>query len=161
MDVWIDARISLLEQAKIQAQVLVPVLRALRAELGKARADAIVLGALREWSRAMFRRIGETIPGTPREKWETMNAAVLPRIGNDVDVETLRQDDEALDFNVTGCRYADFFRQLGEPELGVVLMCEADRHMEEVAASEVSLARSQTIMTGASHCDFRFKMKRT
>ena len=25
------------------------------------------------------------------------------------------------EINITGCRYADFFQQIGEPELGVVL----------------------------------------
>src|SRR5258707_4581257 len=41
--------LSLLEKTPIQAQVLVPVLRALRSELGKEKADAIVKQALRGW----------------------------------------------------------------------------------------------------------------
>ena len=36
-DYMIDSRLSLLDKTRIQAQVLVPVLRALRAELGKER----------------------------------------------------------------------------------------------------------------------------
>ena len=39
-DYLLDPRLSLLDKTRIQAQVLVPVLRALRAELGKDRADA-------------------------------------------------------------------------------------------------------------------------
>ena len=42
MDITINPEISLLDQVKMQAQVLVPVLRALRAELGKERADRLV-----------------------------------------------------------------------------------------------------------------------
>ena len=45
-DYMVDPRLSLLDKTRIQAQVLVPVLRALRAELGKERADAIVKDAL-------------------------------------------------------------------------------------------------------------------
>src|SRR5581483_461371 len=41
-DYLIDNRLSLLDKTKIQAQVLVPVMQALRAELGKDKADAIV-----------------------------------------------------------------------------------------------------------------------
>jgi hypothetical protein len=41
-DYMVDPRLSLLDKTRIQAQVLVPVLRALRSELGKQRADAIV-----------------------------------------------------------------------------------------------------------------------
>ena len=41
-DYLVDPKLSLLDKTRIQAQVLVPVLRALRSELGKAKADAIV-----------------------------------------------------------------------------------------------------------------------
>jgi hypothetical protein len=60
---------------------------------------------------------------------------------------------------ITGCRYADFFRALGEPELGAVLLCEADNHMVEVGSPEVEMTRTQTIMKGAKYCEFRYRMK--
>ena len=41
-DYLVDPKVSLLDKTRIQAQVLVPVLRALRAELGNDKADAIV-----------------------------------------------------------------------------------------------------------------------
>ena len=40
-DYMIDSRLSLLDKTRIQAQVLVPLLQALRAELGREKADAI------------------------------------------------------------------------------------------------------------------------
>lgn len=159
MEIEINESISLLDQAKIQAQVLVPVLRALRAELGEERANRLVTDALRDWSREMFHRIGATKPGSPKDRWAAMNAEAMPRIGSDVDFELLKQDREAFEFNVTGCRYADFFRQLGEPDLGAVLLCEGDFHMVEVGQPEVELERTQTIMKGARYCDFRYRMK--
>jgi hypothetical protein len=159
MDIITNPQISLLDQVKIQAQVIVPLLKALRTELGEERANKLVTTALREWSRDMFLRIGALMPGTPREKWEALNAAAMPRIGADVDFQMLKQEPEAMEFNVTGCRYADFFRALGEPELGAVLLCEADNHMVEVASTEVELTRTQTIMKGAQYCDFRYRMK--
>ena len=57
------------------------------------------------------------------------------------------------------CRYADFFRQIGEPELGMVLCCEDDFHCTEVGWLEVELTRTQTIMEGALYCDFRWQIK--
>ena len=159
MDIEINEDISLLDQAKIQAQVLVPVLKALRKEIGEKRANEIVSGALREWSRQMFLEVGARRPGTPKERWATLNAESIPRIGTDVEFEMLEQGPEAMEFNVTGCRYAEFFRALGEPELGAVLLCEADFHMVEVGNGEVELTRTQTIMKGAKYCDFRYRMK--
>ena len=43
----VDPKLSLLDKTRIQAQVLVPVLRALRSELGRVKVDAIVKQALR------------------------------------------------------------------------------------------------------------------
>jgi hypothetical protein len=59
----VDPKVSLLDKTRIQAQVLVPVLRALRAELGKDKGDAIVKQALRGWSRQLFAAIGDGIEG--------------------------------------------------------------------------------------------------
>jgi hypothetical protein len=47
-DYLVDPKVSLLDKTRMQAQVLVPVLRALRAELGKDKADAVVKQALRD-----------------------------------------------------------------------------------------------------------------
>ena len=96
--------IPLIEQAKIQAQVLVPLVKALQAELGQERADA-------------------------------------------------------FDLNVTGCRYAEFYNELGAPELGFLLVCSSDLPFAEGFGTGVQLARTQTIMQGASHCDFRYALK--
>ena len=65
-DYLVDPKLSLLDKTRIQAQVLVPVLRALRAELGKAKADSIVKQALRDWSKQLFVAIGNSVDGCPR-----------------------------------------------------------------------------------------------
>jgi hypothetical protein len=57
-DYLVDPKLSLLDKTRIQAQVLVPVLRALRAELGREKADAIAKEALRGWSKELFAAIG-------------------------------------------------------------------------------------------------------
>jgi L-2-amino-thiazoline-4-carboxylic acid hydrolase len=33
---------------------------------------------------------------------------------------------DALKIDVTACRYAEFYKELGEPELGFLLVCTAD-----------------------------------
>src|SRR5262245_32973144 len=58
--------IPLIEQVKIQAQVLVPLVRALQAELGEARANAIVRKALGD----LYRKYGE-------KWWRTQGARSL------------------------------------------------------------------------------------
>jgi hypothetical protein len=151
--------ISLLDEVKLQAQVLVPVLRAMRAELGKEKADALVGQALREWARTLYHRIGASKPGDARTKWDAVWDELRPRIGTAVDRELLRSDDEVREYNVTRCSYAEFFKALGEPELGALLLCDVDFHIAEVGAPAVEFRRTQTIMQGAPYCDFRYRFK--
>ena len=156
-DYLVDFRLSLLGKTRIQAQVLVPVLRALRSELGKERADAIVKQALRDWSKQLFAAVGDSVDGGPRRKWAAMHTALAEITGQEVTVEMRRHDKEALEFDITHCRFAEFFRALGEPELGALLICETDFDIAAAGGSEVSLTRDQTIMQGASSCTFRYK----
>jgi predicted ArsR family transcriptional regulator len=153
----VDPRLSLLDKTRIQAQVLLPVLRALRSELGKEKADAIVKQALRGWSKQLFTAVGETVDGSPRRKWAAMHTALGEITGPEVAVEMRRHDKEALEFDVTRCRFAEFFRALGEPELGALLICETDFDIAAAGGSEVSFTREQTIMQGAPSCTFRYK----
>ena len=153
----VDPGISLLDKTRIQAQVLVPVLRALRAELGKDKADAIVRQALRDWSKQLFAAIGQTIDGSPRRKWAAMQSALNEASAKEVEFEILRHDKEALDIDVTRCRFAEFFRALGEPELGALLICATDVDIASAGGGEVSLDRAETLMQGAPRCAFRYR----
>ena len=154
------ANLSLLDEVKLQAEVILPVLRALRAELGKPRADAIVGKALRQWARDLYHRIGDSKSGTPRQKWDAVWADDMrPRIGDAVDRDMLRDDGTVRDYNVTRCRYAEFFKGLCEPELGGILLCDSDFHIAEIGGADVEFKRTQTIMQGAPYCDFRYRFK--
>ena len=156
-DYLVDPKISFFDKTRIQAQILVPVLRALRAELGKDKADTIVRRALRDWSRELFAAIGDGVDGSARRKWATVQSAWNEATAKEAEFETLRHDQEALDIDVHRCRFADFFRALGEPELGALLICEADFDVAAVGGGAVSLERAQTIMKGAPSCTFRYK----
>jgi hypothetical protein len=156
-DYLVAPEISLLDKTRIQAQIIVPVLHALRAELGKDKADALVKQALRDWSRQLFAAIGEDIAGSPRRKWATVQSAWNEVSAREVEFEMLRHDKEALEFDVTRCRFAEFFHALGEPELGALLICAADFDITAVGGREVTFTRDQTIMQGAPSCTFRYK----
>lgn len=148
--------ISVLEQAKIQAQVLVPLVKALQAELGEERANAVVRKALGD----VYRRLGE-------QWWRAKNSehvgenmarafAAFAK-GDAIDYSVRAQALDTYEIDVTGCRYAQFYQELGEPELGFLLVCGLDFPFAEGFGADVKLTRTQTIMQGASHCDFRYK----
>ncbi|MCW5732540.1 MAG: L-2-amino-thiazoline-4-carboxylic acid hydrolase [Enhydrobacter sp.] len=156
-DYMVNPSLSLLDKTRLQAQVLVPVLHALRTELGKENADAIVKKALGAWSREMFATIGRDIDASPRRKWAVMQGHMNEVSGPSVEFETHRKDREAFEFDVTRCRFAEFFRALDEPELGALLACQTDFDIAAASGGEVSLERNQTIMQGAPSCTFRYK----
>ena len=146
--------IPLIERARIHARLLVPLVKALKAELGEQRANAIVRKALGE----QFRSFGETW-------WRAQAGADLGQkmasafdgfaAGDALDYDVVRQAPDAFDVNVTGCRFAQFYKELGVPELGFLLVCSGDFDTVE-GYGEVQLTRTQTIMQGASHCDFKY-----
>lgn len=158
-DFLVDPDISMLDKVKIQAQVLVPVVRALRTELGRDKADALVKGALRDWSKRLFAEIGKDIEGSPYRKFAAMNTALADVTMREVSFDMHRRDKQALEFDITSCRFAEFFRALGEPELGALLICHVDADIADAGGSEVSFSRTQTLMQGASCCNFRYKFE--
>jgi len=133
------------------------LLQALRAELGREKADAIARQALRDWSKQLFAAVGESVEGSSRRKWAAMHTALTEVTEREVTVEMRRHDEHALEFDVTHCRFAEFFRALGEPELGALLVCATDFDIVAAGGSDVGLTRDQTLMQGAPSCTFRYK----
>ena len=152
--------IPLIEQVKIQGQVLVPIVKALQAELGEERANAIVRKTLGD----LYRKYGEKWWRTQgaRNLGEKMASAFDRFAAEDaLDYEVVEQSQDAFEVNVTECRYAKFYKEIGAPELGFLLTCSADFSMAEGFGAGVQLTRTQTIMQGASHCDFRYTLEKS
>jgi L-2-amino-thiazoline-4-carboxylic acid hydrolase-like protein len=150
--------LPIIEQAKIQAQVLVPLVKALQLEMGEQRANALVRRALGD----VYRRYGE-------EFWRIKSEANIGKAmasafatfarGDALDYQVREQSQDLFAIDVTGCRYAEFYKELGEPELGFLLVCSADFLMAEGFGPDIVLTRTQTLMQGASHCNFRYSRR--
>jgi hypothetical protein len=80
--------------------------------------------------------------------------------GDAVDYSVRAQSQDTYEIDVTRCGYAQFFKELGEPGLGFLLVCGLDFPFAEGFGPDIKLARTQTIMQGASHCDFRYRRQR-
>jgi hypothetical protein len=152
----LNVSVSIIQQAKIQAQVLVPLVKAMQSELGEERANALVRSALAD----TYRRYGEEFLRAKNETnvGKLMASAFASYARDDaLDYAIIEQSEDVFGFDVTGCRYAEFYKELGEPELGFLLVCSADFDTAEGFGRDIQLTRTQTIMQGASHCDFRYK----
>jgi len=67
--------------------------------------------------------------------------------------------DAQLDYDMVHCAYADMYREMGLAEIGHLLSCNRDATFCTGYNPDMQLTRTQTIMQGASHCDFRYRMK--
>lgn len=146
--------IGVLKRREIEARVLLPVLERLAAEFGRERVFALARDVIVEVARAQGRELAGQMGGNTighfaasTENW---------RKGNAYEMDVLEQTADRYDFNVTRCRYAEMYRALGMAEVGELLSCNRDFALIEGFNPGIHLTRTQTIMEGAPHCDFRF-----
>jgi hypothetical protein len=141
-----------LEATKIQARAVIPIVKALEAELGKERAHAIVGRAIAENYVAWRDSRGFEPDSHPRTEAES---------GPDfpVDQDVVEDTETAYGHNITGCAFADYFRRIGEPEIGALMTCGVDFAAEAHMRPGWEFTRTQTRMQGAAHCDFRWRRK--
>jgi hypothetical protein len=147
-------RLPLLQQREVEARIVGPLIRAFCDELGVDRTLEVVRGVISD----LARRSGTDLARAAGEASLTAFAAALDRWkeGGALEIELLEASPERLSFNVTRCRYAEMYRALGLEDLGASLSCQRDFALIEGFNPDVRLTRTQTIMGGASHCDFRF-----
>ena len=150
--------LPILVQRRIEAAFAKEVFAEMRAELGEEAAKRILAAAVIRMARQAAAEIAKEAPDGPslahfqaiQPRWTAEDA---------LRIEVLRATETAFDFNVTRCRYAEMYRAMGLAELGAVLSCNRDGAFSEGYDPRLRLTRTQTIMGGADHCDFRYRME--
>ena len=141
-----------IDRVKIQAEVLVPLIKELETNLGKDRAHELVRRSIGEF----FHDMASNWVAERGSLGAILEFCTVSLGGDACDVEVREMSAEGMALDVTGYRYAKFFQQIGEPELGFLLLCSADFPVAE-SIPGVELKRTQTIMQGADFCDFRYR----
>ncbi len=149
--------LSLLERRRIEAGVLVPLIRALQAEFGAERVNELVGKTIRELARAQ----GEEIRRRTRiETIEDLKDRMKrgPISEGSLIVDVVEDDAVRFGFNVTRCKFVEMYEELGARDLGFLLSCNRDFASFEGMAPGLDFGRTQTRMEGAGHCDFRYRV---
>jgi hypothetical protein len=96
----------------------------------------------------------QTLPGFARglAAWSADGA---------LESEIVELTETAFAFDVSRCRYAEMYRALGMEDLGAMLSCNRDGSLIDGFNPNIEFTRTQTIMGGATHCDFRFAVRDT
>ena len=66
---------------------------------------------------------------------------------------------ERLEYDMTYCGYAEMYKEMGLAKIGHLLSCNRDGTFCDGYNPKMKLTRTQTIMEGADHCDFRYRME--
>lgn len=152
-----DVPISHLQRRKIEGRVLIPFIEACRARFGDEAARQLVLETIARLAAEDGARWGETY-GRGLSGLRSVAEDVWAG-GGGMAIDVTAQTEDRLEFNITRCRYAEFYQELGLADLGSLILCSRDFAMVAGFNGELELQRSQTLMQGAPHCDFRFRRK--
>ena len=150
------AEIPTLTKRKLQAQVLGPLHAEMVLELGKNKADAILDRAIRKAAIAEGAAFAKKAPGGVTSMADFIKLFDLWTADDALQIEVLEATDQRFDFNVTRCRYAESYKDMGLGEIGPLLSCNRDGTFCQGYDPRISLERKQTIMEGASCCTFRY-----
>jgi hypothetical protein len=147
--------LSMLEKRKIEAEILKEVYETLKASHGEDVAKKTISESVRRSAIEQARQFAAAAPGGPSLK-AFQDVMPLWTKGGALEIEVKEQTDTTFTFNVVRCRYAETYKAMGLGEIGHLLSCNRDGAFCEGYDPKLKLDRSQTIMQGASHCDFKY-----
>ncbi len=147
---------SIIARRRIEAELLREVYETLLARHGREEARAVIAQSVRRSAIAQAKRFAAQEPaGTSLDSFVAIQKHWTAE--DALEIEVLHRDATRFDFNVTRCRYAEMYRAMGLADLGPLLSCNRDGAFCEGYDPKLAMTRTQTIMGGASHCDFRYR----
>ncbi len=147
-------KFTLLERRILEAQAIAPVIRAFTEVVGIDTAKEV----LQRVNEDLGRESGCQMAGVPANDSLAALAEEIATWGEDgsLEEEIIEQTDRAYVFNVTRCKFAEKYEELGVRDLGYALSCCRDMTFVEGYNPKIKLRRTQTIMEGGECCDFHY-----
>lgn len=151
--------IPILLRRKIEAMILKHVLDVITERTSREEGEAVIGETCSRSAIEQGQHLAAMLDHPPDL---TDFAAIQPAWTREgaLEIETLEATEEKMDFNVTRCRYSEMYREMGLGDIGHLLSCNRDGDFCIGYNPEIELTRTQTIMKGAPHCDFRYRMKK-
>ena len=147
--------LAMLEKRRIEAAILKHVYDTLKASHGEEVARRTLALSVRRSAMEQAGQFAAAVGGNTSMQTFIDRQELWIR-GGALEREVLEQSDTKYRFNVTRCKYAEMYRDMGLGEIGHLLSCQRDGTFCEGYDKRLTLKRTQTIMQGASHCDFDY-----
>ncbi len=153
----LNEQVGILTRREIEARILKPFYEAVKTELGEEKAKdllkTIVINEARAVGQAMLEKNQAETVTAFADQWEPWFR------GGALEIDVLEQTESAWRFNVKRCKYAEMYRALDMADLGATLSCNRDAALIEGFSDNIEFKRTQTLMQGASCCDFSYTKK--
>ena len=148
--------LGVLNRREIEARVIGPIIERFGQEFGQERVTELLREVIVDVARGQGAALAEVMGGSDLSFFaDSMEAWTR---GGALDIDVVEQTPTRFAFNVTRCKYAEMYRDLDMAELGAALSCNRDGTMVEGFNPDIGFTRTQTIMGGASHCDFVYEL---
>jgi L-2-amino-thiazoline-4-carboxylic acid hydrolase len=151
------SEIPTLTKRKLQAQVIGPIYAEMVAQVGEEKASAILDAAIRKAAIAEGGEFAAKAPDGVTSMEDFIKLYELWTADGALEVTVLEASDKVFNFDVTRCRYAETYKEMGLGKIGHLLSCNRDGSFCEGYDPKIKLDRAQTIMQGASCCTFRYR----
>ena len=148
--------VGVLKRREIEARIVAPLLERLAAEFGSERVYDLAREVVVEVAQSQGAELAVQMGGNDLAHFADSMGNWSK--GGALETELIEQTDETFAFNVNRCKYAEMYRSLGLEDLGAALSCNRDGTMVQGFNPNIEFTRTQTIMSGASHCDFVFRL---
>lgn len=142
-------------QRRIEANILKQVYETLIDSHGEDVAQKTIADSVRKASVAQAKELAE---GVETSMLSFIDLMAMWSKGGALETTVLDANEREFNFDVTRCRYAEMYREMGLGEIGHLLSCQRDGTFCEGYDSRIRMTRTQTIMQGAPTCTFRFKL---
>ena len=152
------SEIPTLTKRTLQAQVIGPIHAEMVAEIGEEKANAILDAAIRKAAIAEGQHFAAK-SGGQTSMADFIKLYELWTADGALEMKVLEASDTTFDFDITRCRYAETYKEMGLGKIGHLLSCNRDGTFCQGYDSNITLDRKQTIMEGASCCTFRYSYK--
>lgn len=157
-DVMDISNMPILLRRRIEAMLLKHVLEVITERSSREEAEAVIGESCSRSAIEQGKQLADALGHDPGFKdFEEIMPAWTRE--DALAIDHLQTTEETMDFNVTRCRYSEMYREMGLGDIGHLLSCNRDGDFCIGYNSSMELTRTQTIMGGASHCDFRYRMK--
>jgi hypothetical protein len=144
-----------LTKRRLQAEVIGPIYAEMAAEFGEQKAAAILDRAIRKAAIAEGKSFSARAGGQTSMA-DFIKLYELWTADDALTIEVHEASDTTFNFDVTRCRYAETYKQMGLDSIGHLLSCNRDGTFCQGYDPRIKLERRQTIMQGASCCTFRY-----